>query len=286
MTQSWNGISRLLRRALLAIFLLLPFGFVPGDGAAAVPGTALLRLVHASPDAPALDVYIDQQRVTTALKFADATTYVAVPSGSRAVQVLAAGAGAGTKALIATNVDLQEGLAYTIVAADRLAQIGAVVLTDDLTSDPGSKAYLRLVHASPDAPAVADVAVAGGPVALRNLPFKAASAYLPLDPGTYAFEVRPAGTTQALATTAPLTLEAGQLYTAFVVGELGNGTFRAIALSDNARTGGVGGAPRSGAGGAQVRPVGTNALFLAVGLLAILPLACTRRLRRSVRATA
>src|SRR4051794_40548038 len=102
MTQSQHEISRVLRRAFLAIFLLLPFGLVSGGGAAAA-GTSLLRLVHASPASPALDVYIDQQRVTTALKFADATTYVAVPSGSHSVQVLAAGAGAGTKALIATN---------------------------------------------------------------------------------------------------------------------------------------------------------------------------------------
>ncbi len=45
---------------------------------------AQLRLVHASPDAPALDVYIDGQRVTTALKFADAKAYVSLLAGSHA----------------------------------------------------------------------------------------------------------------------------------------------------------------------------------------------------------
>jgi len=126
-----------------------------------------------------------------------------------------------------------------------------VVLSDSLASSAGAQSYIRVVHASPDAPSVADAAVAGGPVAYRNLPFKAASPYLPLAPGDYAFEVRPAGTAQAIATTGKLTLEAGRLYSIFVVGQLGDNTFRALLLPDNTGTGGA--APPSAGGGEQAQ---------------------------------
>lgn len=119
------------------------------------------------------------------------------------------------------------------------------MLTDAPAVDASDRAFLRLVHASPDAPPVADVAAAGGPVARRDLAFKATSPHLPLAPGTYAFEVRPAGSTQVLATTPPLGLAAGQISTAFVVGQLPDNTFRALVLPDNARTGGATTTPRA-----------------------------------------
>jgi hypothetical protein len=241
---------RLSRCALLAPLLALLLGGLNAAPVAGADGMALIRLVHASPDAPALDVSVDGRQVATALRFADATSYAAVPAGSRAVQIFSASAGQGGRALYSASVELRAGLAYTLVAADRLAQLGAVLLTDELSNNPADQAYLRLVHGSPDAPPVADVAVVGGPVALRGLAFKSASPYLPLNPGTYAFEIRPAGTTQTLATTDPVALEAGRIYTIFVIGQFSDNTFRALLLPDNARSGGVGGPPATGAGGA------------------------------------
>jgi len=52
-----------------------------------------------------------------------------------------------------------------------------------------------------------------------------------------------------LATTAPLTLASGQIYTVFVMGQLADNTFQAIITPDNARSGGVGGVPSTGGGG-------------------------------------
>jgi len=43
---------------------------------------------------------------------------------------------------------------------------------------------------------VADVAVVGGPIVARDLPFKGMTGYLAVVPETYAFEVRPVGTTR------------------------------------------------------------------------------------------
>jgi hypothetical protein len=255
---------------------LLPGVVSPAVGSA---GTSLLRLVHASPNAPALEVYLDGQRAATALNFADATTYFSVPDGKHEVRVQSTGAGAGAPVLINTQFEFLSGLAYTLVAADLVDRLDPLLLTDELAvPDPGMS-YIRVVHASPDAPPVADIAVAGGPVAYRGLPFKGASPYLPIAPGTYAFEIRPANTPQAVATTPPLTLEPGRIYSAIAIGQFGDGTFQALALPDNANTGGVGVTPSAGGGGMARSRAHIPAVAQAIGVIALFAASGAWRLR-------
>src|SRR5918994_7467978 len=52
---------------------------------------ARVRVVHASPDAPSVDVLVDDNRVLTAVPYLAASGYLDVPSGSRNVKVNAAG---------------------------------------------------------------------------------------------------------------------------------------------------------------------------------------------------
>lgn len=271
-------------RCGLVIILACLFSGVGGSalvGRAAAPDP-LLRIVHASSDAPAIDVYVNGQRVTTAPAFAAVTPYTVVPAGAASVQVLAAGAGPGGQTFLSTNLDLLPGEAYTIVAADRAVRMAPVILTDTRAQAADGQAHVRLVHVSPDAPPVADVAVVGGPVIARNLPFKGATGYLTVAPGSYAFEIRPAGTTQALATTPTLTLEADRSYSAFVMGQLGDNTFRAVITVDNAATGGIGGIPSTGGGGmAQQSPAPLPPILGLLGAGVVASAAGIRRTRRA-----
>lgn len=249
--------------ALLAALALGLVALAPSSGAAA---DAMIRVVHASPDAPAVDVYLNGQRAISNLKFTEGTTYAAVPAGSYKVQVFAAGTGPSGKAVIDATVDLKGGTAYTVAAVNVVAKIEPLVITDDLTAPAAGKAHIRIIHASPDAPAV-DVAVKGGPVPFKNAAFKAATPYTPVDAGSYQFEVRPAGTTQAVITTSPTTLVAGRIYSVFAMGLVGNNTLQAIAFVDNNAPG----MPATGGGALAGASGGNNALDLAaIGLLAAL----------------
>jgi hypothetical protein len=273
-------MDRAPRRLIVALTLML--GVLGGAWAgtpivtATAAGAPLLRIVHASSDAPAIDAYLNGQRVVTAPQFGAVTPYTTVPAGGATLQAIAAGAGPGGVAFLTTTVDLREGAAYTIVAADRLKQMAPVVLDDTLGAATDGQAHVRLVHVSPDAPPVADVAVVGGPVIARNLPFKGATGYLAVTPGTYAFEIRPAGTAQALATTPALTVEADRSYTAFVMGQLGDNTFRAVIALDNAATGGVATVPSTGGGGLAPAPDRRAPLALALLLITLIAAAVGR----------
>ncbi len=277
---------RYLRRRCLAVPLTVVLGVLgilggATSGRAAAPDP-LLRIVHASSDAPAIDVYVNGQKVTTAPQFGAVTPYTTVPVGAASVQVLAAGAGPGGQTFLTADLDLREGEAYTVVAVDRVGRMAPVILTDTRDQAADGQAHVRLVHVSPDAPPVVDVAVAGGPVVARNLPFKGATGYLTVAPGSYAFDVRPAGTTQALATTPALTLEADRSYSAFVMGQLGDNTFRAVITVDNAATGGMGGLPSTGGGGmAQQSPAPLPLILGLLGAGVAASAAGIRRTRRS-----
>ena len=263
----------------LTVVALLAVCALPAPAARAAGPDPLLRLVYAAPNGPAVDIYVDGQRKTTASQFGEITPYITVAPGVHQIQVFAASAGPAGAALLDTSATFDSGQAYSVLATDRVEQMSAVVLNDALTIDPGANAYVRLVHLSPDAPAVADVAVSGGPTVASNLPFKGATAYLPVAPGTYQFDIRPTWAPVTLATTAPLTLVRGQIYTVFVMGQLADNTFRAVITPDNARSGGVGGVPSTGGGGMAVAssttPVadtsrGTPPLaLLGVGLLGV-----------------
>jgi len=277
-----------LRGIVIVIFAALLIGVaVPAHTVGAAEPDPLVRLVYAAPNGPAVDIYVDGQRKAQASQFGEITPYITIAPGTHRVQVFAATAGPAGAALLDTQEIFQSGQAYSVLAADLVERMSAVVLNDALTIDPGASAYVRLVHLSPDAPPVADVAVSGGATVISNLPFKGATSYLPVTPGTYRFDLRPAGVSVTLATTTSLTLAQGQIYTVFVMGQLADNTFRAVITPDNARSGGVGAVPSTGggsmvanAGAANTPPLGLPLVALGACLAGILAFVGRRRQAR------
>lgn len=179
--------------------------------------TARVMAVHASPDAPALDLLVDGSSVASGLAFPNNTGYLTLEVGVRNVKVNVAGT---TTTVISASVPVAGGLSYSVFACDSFAIIGAVVLVDDLTTPAAGKARVRFIHLSPDAPAV-DVAVQGGPVLLPNIAFKGSASVAGLDAGIYGLEVRLAGTGTVVLSLPGITLQAAKIYTVFLRGFAG-----------------------------------------------------------------
>ncbi|MDW8357329.1 DUF4397 domain-containing protein [Thermus sp.] len=218
-------------KKLLGVLLALAAG-----GLALAQG-AMVRVAHLSPDAPAVDVLVNGQRAITNLAFKEVTPYLALPAARVRVQVVPAGQ--NSPAVIDAELDLREGVYYTVAATGFLAQIRPQVYTDALAGlfPRAGFARVRVVHTSPDAPAV-DVAVKGGSVLLSNLPFPRASGYLVVPAGRYDLEVRVAGTNQVALNLPGVNLESGKTYTVFAVGSVRAGTLTVVAVVDAAALGG------------------------------------------------
>ncbi|MEO8285539.1 MAG: DUF4397 domain-containing protein [Chloroflexota bacterium] len=218
--------------AVAASTLVGAFGLAGVPSASAQVGAqANVRVIHASPDAPAVDVYVNGTKAITNLAFKEVSSWAQLPAGSYDVKVTATGQTAG---VIEANLTLEAGKNYSVVAVGKLAEIKPQVVVDDFSNLPANKARLRIVHASPDAPAV-DVAVKDGAVLVPNLAFPNASGYLEVDPMTVDVDVRAAGTTTTALSVPGVSLEAGKIYTIYAVGLL-NGTpaLSVLPVVDNA----------------------------------------------------
>ena len=190
-------------------------------GGAQAAGEARVRVLHASPDAPAVDVYANGNKVLSNLAFKSASDYLTVPAGTYKFDVRPAGAAADSAPVLSAMADLQAGTDYTVAAVNKLAQIQAKVFVDNNVAPAAGKAHIQVIHASPDAPAV-DIAVKGGPLLVSNLPFGEQQGPLPADAGTYDLEVRVAGTSNVVLPLNGVQLQAGKVYTFVAVG-LANG---------------------------------------------------------------
>ena len=195
-------------------------------------GDACVNVVHASPDAPAVDVWVDGAPALVGLTFGTYSGWVNLPAGEHQIQVAPAGT-AADQAVIDAELTLEEGAAYEIAAVGLVADISAEVNQINLSDLGDDEARIQVVHASPDAPAV-DVAVTDGDVLVSDLEFPDSSGFLTVPAGTYDLEVRPAGTTDVALPLPGVALEPGLVYSVYAIGLLADGSLTVLVVPTTA----------------------------------------------------
>jgi hypothetical protein len=195
-----------------------------GDGGmGGMDGDVALRVAHLSPDAPNVDVLVDGSAVLEDVGFGAVSDYLSLSAGSYQVTVQAAGD--PDTVVFDQSLDLEAG-AYTAAAIGELADdaengFSVEVLTDDTSAPADDTARVRIVHASPDAPAVDVTVESSGDVLVDGAAF-GQSATVEVPAGSYTLEVR--GDTESndgdVVSTFDVTVEGGRAYTAFAQGYL------------------------------------------------------------------
>ena len=263
--------------SLLGAGLLLVAAAAPVSAA----DTAMVRVLHASPDAPAVDVYLDGEKVggpLAGLEFGDLTDYVDVPAGDHAVKVCAA-ADATVCPIDVPTVSVAAGGRYTIAATNALASIEAQVL-EDASSTQSGKALVRVVHLSADTPAVDVLTQDGSATVVDALAYPDATDYLPLDPGSYDLKVcADADTAVCPLDPGALQVDANRAYSVFAIGSLEGESLTAVVAVD------VVGMPSTDTlGEASDTPASTSGwlalLLVAAGLGSFAMALRTARIRR------
>lgn len=103
---------------------------------------------------------------------------------------------------------------------------------------PANVSWVRVVHASSDAPAV-DI-LANGSLVFQALPFKSFTEYTPVPPGSYNFSINLTGTSTTVHSTGPFTLEGGNAYSFFAIGKVAGGTLKVMGAGDSVAAPGTG----------------------------------------------
>jgi hypothetical protein len=199
-------------------------------------GEARVRVVHASPDAPDVDVLLDDTEVLADVPYLSASNYLDVPSGEHNVKVNAAGT---ATTVIDADVDLTEGADYTVIASGLAAAIEPIVLEDENAAPGAGNVKVRAIHGAPSAPAV-DIYVTvpgadltGETPVLTGIEFGEVADYIEAPAGDYQVRVTPAGTKTVVIDSGALTLESGQVRTAVAVDAAGGGgPFGLLVLED------------------------------------------------------
>jgi hypothetical protein len=184
-------------------FSLLAVG--PSGSIGFIKQNPVVFALHASPDAPNVDIYAGAARLVEDLAFAELSGALQVPPGSYDLDFKATGQ-SGTAATLTTPA-LAAGERYLAIASGFLTDAPAFRLLPygDAFGEASSEALVRVVHASPDAPAV-DVGTYSGdtvtPVGdFTNLAFEddspAQGTALPV--GNLPIGIAGAGTTDAVA---------------------------------------------------------------------------------------
>ncbi|MBD3404050.1 DUF4397 domain-containing protein, partial [candidate division GN15 bacterium] len=190
------------------------------------PALVKARVIHASLDAPAVDIRVNSPSgadVFTNVNYRDITSYAEVSGGAYVFSLVEA----GTTNEIARYepVTLSNGSVYSIVAIgtvnpgdDRPFQV--LVFTDNglginfSTLQPKT-GNLRLVHAAYGGPNV-DVLVDGG-VAQADIAYGATAGYFDVSPGNRNVDVTETGTTTPLLIDTSLAVEPDTSYSLFAV---------------------------------------------------------------------
>lgn len=193
------------------------------------PQSARVRVIHASPDAPNVDVYVNGNRILQDVPYKQVSNYMSLPAGRYQVDVYPTGDMVST--VISRKVDVEPGKSYILVAGGTLDKIRLLTF-ENQPQVPSGETKVRFIHLSPDAPAV-DIAVPKGDVVFPNVSFRQATNYLGLSPMTVDLEARVAGTKNVALSLPKLQLLPNTTYSILAIGLVsGEPELEALVISD------------------------------------------------------
>ncbi len=199
-------------------------------------GTANLRVLHAAPDEPDVNILIDGNTVNSNLAYSANTGYISVSSGSRHLQVEAINS---STPIVDTTLTLADSTNTTVIVTGTTT-ISPIVLTDDTTTPTSGTAEIRLVNAAPSMGG-ADVyvvptgtSIVGVSPLVSGITFQTASPYqsLTITAGTsanYDVYFTEPGTKLAELATSGISITSGSALTFVSMNNVGGGfTFQVL----------------------------------------------------------
>lgn len=177
-----------------------------------------IRIFHASPNAPAVDVYANGNLIVKDLAYKELSQYIPVPPGNYNIKIYPSGQ--MKNPVINTNISIPPNTIFNVAAIGTLPNISLYPIPEPITAQNSGKACVRFIHLSPNAPAV-DIKLADGTRVFNNVSYKDITKYACIPEGTYTFTVSPSGTNNVVLTVPNVKLNADNYYTIYAVGLVG-----------------------------------------------------------------
>lgn len=178
---------------------------------------AYLRLLHASPNSPAVDVYANGALIARNFRFKNFTEYMPLSPGNYRIRVYPAGT--SSNILLDTTINIGSGQILTTAVIGLLPKISLKVILDPKLPMIRNKVMLRFVNLSPNV-LKTDLAFQGGRVIFSGVNYPDATNYTMLNPGVYNFELRLPNTNKRILLVPNVRLTRNRFYTMYAVGLL------------------------------------------------------------------
>ncbi|MFC3120252.1 DUF4397 domain-containing protein [Agaribacter flavus] len=182
----------------------------------APPAMTEVRVIHASPDAPAVNILANGAAVEAlaGLDYQAASGLLSLDAGEYTFVVDALLPGDQTASVITVEAMLEGEKEYNVLAVGDTASIEALLVVNDNTDVTEGNVRAQVVHAAPDAPTV-DVYVTAvdadieAEQPLATLAFKDFTPQVEIAAGDYQIRITPAGTKTVVFDSGSVTLSAG-----------------------------------------------------------------------------
>lgn len=207
---------------------------------------ACARILNASPDSQAIDVYVNDTLVVQNLAYGDSTEFTALPADDKSDVKITAAGGSADSPVLEDTIDLDSGQGYDVIVLNTMDDLELSSFDVDLSPVPADQARIRVIGASADAPDV-DVQITDGPNLFDGIGFKDDSDNAIVDASTYDIQFKDGD--NVLARVEGFEVAANTFYDLVLIGSADANTLQVIALS----------APTSSIEGANATPAATPA---------------------------
>lgn len=181
-------------------------------------GTSLVRILHAVPQAPAVDVYINEKKVISNLEYKKFSNYLPLLKGDYRIDVFIAGT--IDKPVISGSISLEEGQMFTIAAIGNLDNLELLVINDHVDKQLiQNQSAFRIVQLSANLPPVN--IVVNDKDLVEDLQYKQNISYVDAKPGQYSIELYLSDGNMSVLSFG-VVLKSNRIYTMYIVGDSPN----------------------------------------------------------------
>ena len=178
---------------------------------------SLVRFLHAVPEGEEVDIYINNVPFYKGLEFTEFSPYVYVPQGNYTVTIFLEDT--QENPIVNEKIDVNVNELVTIAITGESGDIKLLSIVEETEVVSGSNAKVRVVHLSPNAPAVN--IVADNQELFANVKYRDVTPYIAIPAKEYTVNVEEARTNRIIRQN-QVTINPGRIYTFYAVGNIPN----------------------------------------------------------------
>jgi hypothetical protein len=192
---------------------------------------ASIRVLHASPKSPNVDIYFNDKRIIANLAYAKLSNYIRITPGNNNIKVYQAGR--RDRPVIDKNVNISQPSKFTVAVTGTFPNISLNPISDPIDEQMTTKSCIRFIQLSQNAPAV-DITLSNGTKLFSNIKYNEVTDYITLNPGSYNLQVKESGSDKIILSIPNVELSKSKCYSIYGVGLLkGRPSLSAIRVVDS-----------------------------------------------------